>query len=126
MPRSVSASTAAIRAAVEEKFGPRPTNSYESLLHVLKWFADQPDSMQLVTASKGLYGKGEDGKQIVTGLNLGDLREIAKMLDGAEALPAPASANEITQQDDTPVGADDPDPADESDVDTAVKGPAPF
>lgn len=77
MPKGVSAQTLAVQDAVQAAYGPAPTNASGSLIHILRVFAKQPNDAPAIIATKGLYGKDENGKPIVTGLTHGQIRELA-------------------------------------------------
>ena len=53
-----------------------PENSVESLAHTLDAFYEEPDDRQVIIATSGVYSER-------TGLTLGDLRELKKILDAS-------------------------------------------
>lgn len=62
------------------KWPEAPTNSIESLMHVLDIFEGEPDSMPIIAATTNIYAPhGEPDSW--TGLRLGDLRVLADMLN---------------------------------------------
>lgn len=52
-----------------------PEDAIGKALHVLDAFDECGDDMQVVTATSNVYGRG-----VVTGLTLGDLRELVEMI----------------------------------------------
>jgi len=61
-----------IRREAMEQYGDAPADAIEALTHVLKVYADEPDSRLMIEATNNIYGQG-----VRTGLTMGDLREIA-------------------------------------------------
>jgi len=57
---------------LKETWPVAPDNPTDRLAHVLDVFAEWPDDMNVITATRGVYGPGTS-----TGLTLGDLRCIA-------------------------------------------------
>lgn len=72
----MSAAMNRIRREAMEQYGDAPTNAVEALAHVLKVYADEPDSSLMIEATNGIYDDG-----VRTGLTIGDLREIAAKLN---------------------------------------------
>ncbi|HEY9371883.1 hypothetical protein [Streptomyces sp.] len=64
-----------IRREAMEQYGDAPADAAEALAHVLKVYADEPDSRLMVEATNGIYGDG-----VRTGLTMGDLRALAARL----------------------------------------------
>lgn len=66
-----------IRREAMEQYGDAPATAEEALAHVLKVYADEPESRLMVEATNGIYGDG-----VRTGLTMGDLRALADRLGG--------------------------------------------
>jgi hypothetical protein len=66
-----------IRREAMEQYGDAPATAEEALAHVLKVYADEPESRLMVEATNGIYGDG-----VRTGLTMGDLRDLADRLGG--------------------------------------------
>ncbi|MFJ7998976.1 hypothetical protein ACIQ7D_17770 [Streptomyces sp. NPDC096310] len=71
----MSRHTDRIRREAMEQYGAKPASAVEALAHVLKVYADEPDSRLMVEATNGIYGDG-----VRTGLTMGDLRALAARL----------------------------------------------
>lgn len=59
---------------IQEMWPDTPETAVQSLAHTLDVFVHEPDEMQVITATRGIYPEA-------TGLTLGDLRELKKTLD---------------------------------------------
>lgn len=64
-----------VRRDAIEKYGPAPTTPAEALAHVLAIYADDADDREVINATSNIYGPG-----VRTGLTMGDLRALAKLL----------------------------------------------
>lgn len=58
-----------------EQYGDAPTDTLSALAHTLRVYEGSPDSTQVLEATRNIYGPG-----VVTGLTLGDLRDLLARL----------------------------------------------
>ncbi|MEU7240279.1 hypothetical protein [Streptomyces sparsogenes] len=64
-----------IRREAMEQYGDAPATPIEALNHVLRVYADEPDSRMVMEATNNIYGDG-----VRTGLTMGDLRALRAKL----------------------------------------------
>lgn len=62
------------------KANPQPTSPLEALAHVVALFGDTDDSRMMVQATYSVYSDG-----VITGLRMGDLRELLRKIDPNKA-----------------------------------------